>query len=49
MRNCIVTIIYNVFEKNDEGGLFPLKGKNQRVITSDRPPSVWFVCLFIGG
>ena len=25
MKNCIVKIINNVFEKNDEGGLFPLK------------------------
>ena len=24
MKNCIVKIIDNVFEKNDEGGLFPL-------------------------
>ena len=24
MKNCIVKIINNVFEKNDEGGLFPL-------------------------
>ena len=24
MRNCVVKIIDNVFEKNDEGGLFPL-------------------------
>ena len=24
MKNCIVKIIYSVFEKNDEGGLFPL-------------------------
>ena len=23
MKNCIVKIINNVFEKNDEGGLFP--------------------------
>ena len=39
MKNCIVKIIDNVLEKNDEGGLFPLKGKNQRIITSDHPPS----------
>ena len=25
MKNCIVKITDNVFEKNDEGGLFPLK------------------------
>ena len=24
MKNCIVKIIDNVFEKNDEGGLFPI-------------------------
>ena len=41
MKNCIAKIIGNVFRKNDEGGLFPLKGKNRRIITSDRPPSVW--------
>ena len=29
MKNCIVKIINNVFEKNDEGGLFPLKGLTQ--------------------
>ena len=37
MKNCIVKIIDNVFEKNDEGGLFPLKGQfsfgsNQRLL-----------------
>ena len=25
MKNCIVKIINNVFEKNDKGGLFPLR------------------------
>ena len=25
MKNCIVKIIDNVFEKNDGGGLFPLR------------------------
>ena len=25
MKNCSVKIIDNVFEQNDEGGLFPLK------------------------
>ena len=29
MKNCIVKITDNVFEKNDEGGLFPLKGLTQ--------------------
>ena len=29
MKNCTVKIIDNVFEKNDEGGLFPLSyGQN---------------------
>ena len=27
MKNCIVKIINNVFEKNDEGGLFPLNNE----------------------
>ena len=27
-------------KKNDEVGLFPLKGKKRRIITSDRPLSV---------
>ena len=27
------------FRKNDEGGLFPLKGKKRRIMTSDRSPS----------
>ena len=47
MKNCIVKIIDNVFENNDEGGLFPLKGKNRRIITSDRPPSVWENALWV--
>ena len=47
MKNCIVKIVDNVFEKNDEGGLFPLKGKNRRIITSDRPPSVWENALWV--
>ena len=34
MENCIVKIIHNVFEKNDEGGLFPLTGVGQDQATS---------------
>ena len=29
MKNCIKKIIDNVFEKNDEGGLFPLIGRQE--------------------
>ena len=31
MKNCIVKIIDNVFEKNDGGGLFPLMDNDIRV------------------
>ena len=38
---------WQCFRKNDEGGLFPLKGKNRRIITSDRPPpSIWETILY---
>ena len=47
MKNSIVKIIDNVFEKNDEGGLFPLKGKKRSIITSDRPPSDWENALWV--
>ena len=31
----------------DTGGLFLLKGKKRRIITSDRPPSVWENALWV--
>ena len=30
MKNCIVKIIDNVLEKNDEGGLFPAQEEHKR-------------------
>ena len=30
-----------MFSKNDDGGLFPLKGKNRRIITSDHQSMEW--------
>ena len=47
MKNCIVKIIDNVFEKNDGGGLFPLR-ENLSIRGPTRPgPNTLFKALYL--
>ena len=49
MKNCIVKIIDNAFEKNDEGGLFPLKALvSSRTAPLHMQARKWLDATFIG-